>query len=286
MFDELDNEESIKGIAGDPVFADPKLPKGYLSVSQVTQFLKCGEAYKRKYVDNEITASSAFMVQGRGVHKAAEALHLSMIGGSTISTEQMCDIYSDLHEKEMAEVPDVEQDPGVLKDEGISMTKNYRAGALGEIVDLDTGQRYPQVNPIAAEKVVRVVLRPEESEPVPFMGVIDLEEEANIADIKTKKRMASQQDTDNSIQLTLYAYITGKPSVRLDQLVKANKTRPTRYVRTSSVRTRKEALHVLDVVAEVADDIAAGRFRKTSPENWWCSEKSCPYWTTCRGRNR
>ena len=289
MFDELDNEDKIRGIEGDQDFYSSHLPRGYLSVSQVTQYLKCSEAYKRRYINGETCPASTFIVQGRGVHKAAESLHISMMSGTPLSTDEMQTIYSDSHDREIVDAvvtEDEEDPPGVVKDAGIRMTTQYRQGALGELRHPDTGAAYEPIKPIAAERIMRVMLRPANSDPIPFMGVIDLEEETGIADIKTKKRAASQMDADNSMQLTMYAYITGKPVVRLDQLVKPSKTRPARYLRTASLRTKKETLHVVDVVAEVAEDIAAGRFRKTNPENWWCSEKCCSYWGTCRGRTR
>lgn len=292
MFNELDNEEKkIKGVVGDPVFANPRLPKGYLSVSQVSLYLKCGESYKRRYVDGEVTASNGYMVQGRGIHKAAETLHLSMLAGDPVSIEEMQAVYSDVYDKEIAEAvisKEEEEDIPIaqLKDIGVGMTTHYRKGALGLLANPDTCVPYPVIVPVAAERIFRVVLRPENAEPVPFLGVIDLEEIGTVVDLKTKKRPASQLDTDSSLQLTLYCYVTGKPECRLDQLVRPSKTKPTRYIRTTATRMRKETLHALDIVGEVAEDIAAGRFRKTNPENWWCGSTTCPYWSTCRGKNR
>ena len=283
MFDELDNEESIKGIdTSGESFYNTHLPSGYLSISQVTQFLKCGEAYKRRYVDHQRIPASTSMVQGRGVHKAAEKLHLSMIDGAPISTEEMCAAYSDLYDTEIKEAvasPD-EGNPAQVKDAGVNLTVHYRKGALGMLPSAETNTLYPAIKPIAAEKVFRVMLRPEESEPVPMVGVIDLEEATCIADLKTKQKAASQLEADNSLQLSLYSYITGKGVVRLEP----SKTKPARYIRTESIRTRSEVKHMLTIVSEVAEDIVAGRFRKTDPDRWWCSEKTCAYWGTCRGK--
>lgn len=292
MLNTIDNEE-IKGIektSQDDDLYSEALPRGYLSVSQVMQYTKCGEAYRRRYVLEQTIPSNSFMVQGRGVHKAAEHLHLSMIGGNPISSEAMTQVYSDLHDHEMegAEIKDegAEADPGHIKDIGILLTRKYHRIALGNGADSKTGLALPAVKPVAAEQVFRVRVKPENSDPIPFVGVIDLVEEDSISDLKTKKKAASQNEADNSLQLSLYAHVTGKPTVRLDQLVKPSKTMGARFIRTVSSRTDQEVQHALDVVAEVAQDIATGRFRRTNPENWWCTEKWCPYWKDCRGRKR
>lgn len=293
MLDDVDNEElvPIPPTAQDDTFKD-KLPQGYLSVSQVTQVLKCGEAYYYRYVMRRKIPSNSFQVQGRGVHKAAEKLHLSMIGdGPTpISEAEMLQVYSELHDEEIKDADiddeDTDNDPGKIKDVGIKLTRRYRRAALGLERNKATGENYAPVKPIAAERVIRMNLITDESQTIPFLGIVDLEEEHAIGDVKTKRKAAPQAEADNSLQLSLYAHVTGKPIVRLEQLIKPTKTMPDRFIRTESVRTRQEVLHALDVVSQVAHNIAAGRFQKTNPENWWCSAKWCPYWGDCRGRKR
>lgn len=286
MFDVIDNEELVT-IPKEPTDdIRTKLPRGYLSVSQVTQYMKCGEAYYYRYIMDRQISTTSFQVQGRGVHRAAEKLHLSIMESKVLTEEEMLQTYSDLHDEEIKDAAiDKEDDPRVLKDVGIRLTKKYRRVALG-MERAPNGRRIPAVQPIAAERVVRMNLITDDAGSIPFMGVIDLEEEHAIADLKTKRKAAPQGEADNSLQLSLYAHVTGKPVVRLDQLIKPTKTMRERYIRTESVRTRPEVLHAIDVVSQVAQDIASGRFRKTNPENWWCTEKWCPYWGDCRGRKR
>jgi hypothetical protein len=290
MLDDVDNEE-IKGIekvAAPESYYSRMLPRGYLSVSQVTQYLKCGEAYRRRYVLEQPIPPTSFTAQGRSVHKAAEVLHNSIIASDPLSLEEMEQVFSDTHDTEMSNVEIMEDGltPGKIKDAGMSLTRLYHQTAFGNTVDAVTNKLVPAIEPIAAERVVKVDLTFPEGDPIPFLGVIDLEEAHTVSDLKTKRKAVSQLETDSALQLSLYAHITGKPHVRLDQLIKPTKTLPARFIRTESVRTRQETLHALDVVADVAVDIAAGRFRRTAPENWWCTEKWCPYWGDCRGRKR
>lgn len=289
MFDDIDNEEikGIKGlIQGEEDYFTAMLPRGYLSVSQVAQYLKCGEAYRRKYILEEPTPKSGYIVQGSGVHLAAEHLHLSLINGNQVTDEEMAAVYSDYHDENIKEAEiEEEESPGKIKDNGVDLTKKYFFGATGQVQHND-GNFYSKINPIAAERIVKTKLKTNKFEEIPFLAVIDLEEPASIADLKVKKKAASDNDVKNSLQLSLYAHITGKPDVRLDQLVRPTKTLPSRYRRNGTTKDKSETLHAVDIVAEVASDIAEGRFRKTNPENWWCSSRWCAYWSKCRGRKR
>jgi hypothetical protein len=288
MLDE-DDSKDVKGIvpAEEDNFYSRNLPKGYLSVSQVTQYLKCGEAYRRRYVLEQPIKMSGAAAQGRSIHKAAELLHVSMIESKPLGAEEVVQIYADTHAVEMKDAVLSEEDgtEGALKDAGVRMVRKYHSLAVFGGTD-DSNKLIEPLKPVAAEKQFKVRLPVINADPVPFVGVIDLEEEHGIADLKTKSKAASQLDTDNSLQLSIYAHVLGKPQVRLDQLIKPTKTLPARYIRTVSYRTRAEALHAVDVIADVAADIAAGRFRRTNPENWWCTEKWCNYWADCRGRKR
>lgn len=264
-----------------------KLPRGYISTSQVTQYLSCGAAYDFRYIQDIAVAGNNFTVQGRGVHKAAENLHLALINTTAIpSTEEMVSIYSDLHDREVQDGAQLidEKDWGFVKDEGIRMTQSYRKGALGELTDPETGFPMLAVRPIAAERIIKAMVTPEDSDPIPFLGVVDLEEPDTIVDIKSKKKSATQADADNSIQLTLYAHVLGKPAVRLDQVIKPTKTMGVRYIRKSSTRTTHDVKHALKVVRDVTAGITAGIFPRTSPDSWKCSKKWCAYWGSCRGK--
>ena len=286
---EDDDKNDVKGIIvdSDDNFYVKNLPKGYLSVSQVTQYLKCGEAYRRRYVLEQPSKPTSAAAQGRSIHKAAEMLHLSMIESKVLPVDAVVQVYADTHDVEMQDAVIMEEDQtaGSIKDAGVSMVRKYHTMAVNGGVDANNKVVEP-LRPLSAERTFKVRLPVIDGDAIPFVGVIDVEEEHTIVDLKTKAKAASQNDADNSLQLSLYAHVTGKPQVRLDQLVRPTKTLPPRYLRTVSYRTRNEALHAVDVVADVASDIAAGRFRKTNPENWWCTEKWCNYWADCRGRKR
>lgn len=265
-----------------------RLPRGYVSVSQANQYLKCPKAYEFRYIYEEPIQRNSYMVQGSAIHKGAEALHnVLMDGGATPPLEYTLDSYADAH-KELfdSEVVIEEEDVSVdaIKDVGIAMMSEYHMGATGQLDDLITKERMPRVYPVAVEKRYYVALTPRDRDPVPFLAIVDLEEPTKVADLKTKRQKGSQSETDNSLQLSLYAAATGKPDVGLHQLVKPTKKLGPRYIRTTNVRTPDEIQHAVEILADVADGIAAGYFPRSDPDQWWCTQKWCGFWDKCRGR--
>jgi hypothetical protein len=127
-----------------------------------------------------------------------------------IQLDAMLQVFSDAHDTGIvnAEIdPETEVSKGHLKDVGAMLTSKYHQVATGAGQDDKTGLQLPKVNPVAVEKTYLVNVTPAESDPIPFMAIIDLEEELTVADLKCKKTAVSQQDIDNSLQLSLYAYI-------------------------------------------------------------------------------
>lgn len=288
MFDELDSED-ISGIAPGATLSE-RLPKGYLSVSQISQFMKCGRAYEFRYVLEKPIPKTSFTALGSAVHKAAEKLHVAMMGAALPPPlEFVEDAYSDSHDEYFAD-PDMilmEEDKVTdPKDVGVRLTRLYYKGATGELIDPETKQPLRKIYPVAAERVIRTMLKPTDGDEVPFLGIIDLEEPDAVADLKTKRKKGSQGEVDNSLQLSLYAHVSGKKTVRHDQLIKPSAKLPERFIRISANRTEAEIQHAVDIAANVATDIARGRFPLTMPDNWWCTEKWCPFWFDCRGRKR
>lgn len=286
--EDIDNED-IAGIPKDASYTD-RLPRGYLSVSQVAQYAKCGMAYYFRYVLETPVPSNSFMAQGSALHKGAEKMHIAMMHDAiTPPVEYVESAYEAAHteffdpNKDVVIMPE-DVDVGTIKDLGIQMIRHYYKGAAGLLLDLDTKQPLRQVYPVAVERVVRTMIQPLEGEAIPFVGVIDLEEPKKVRDLKTKRKLGPQSEADNSLQLTLYASFTGKPDVSIDQLVRPTKTLGPRYVRRESSRTPEEIEHGKQIVSEVAQDIVKGRFRRTMPDNWWCTKDWCPYWNQCRGK--
>lgn len=278
------------------------LPRGYLSQSQIGTFLKCGRAYEFRYVLGAATRGNTKMAQGSAVHVAADALHKSMIEARDISEAEMRDRYSDAHEKAFDPafeliVAEEDEDLGAVKDRGYELVSVYRRAALGGYVpDVPKGQpplpAYPRLQVVASERVIMapLVLRDAAGEPVhepvPLMAILDIEEESRVRDIKVRSKLPNAGEADNSLQLALYSVAANKPDVSIDALVKPSAKLGVRMKHLHAHMTPAAQHHAISVATEVADDIRLGRFRRTAPDNWWCSESWCGYWGNCRGAGR
>src|SRR6266536_3360065 len=125
----------------DPDLVD-LLPRGYLSVAQMTQFLKCPYSWYLRYVEGRATRTSARMFQGIQVHKAVEkVLTEKLHTGRLPPLEMALDTFSTTFEKQKALIDDWEgEDAGLVKDTGIACTKVHYCDAA------------PAATPVMVEK--------------------------------------------------------------------------------------------------------------------------------------
>ncbi len=278
------------------------LPRGYLSPSQVTMFLKCPHSWELAYVQGKPRKTVARMFQGIFVHNAAETvLKERLEKGKLPPLEMATDAFSDAFEKSKGLIEDwEEEDEGQVKDTGVKCTRAYYTEAA------------PDATPVTVEKTFTAVIKSKDGKvKLPILGRIDSEQvqahtEAEyqeiralladnpLAHIKKPKRVHdlkvttdkwSQSDLDNDLQFGLYAGATGTPDVQVDQVVKGRAKVPRpHYEKLTGVVTPKQVEHVQSVAEGVARSIALGHFPMTDPGNWWCSEKWCSMWRHCRGK--
>lgn len=286
----------------EPELAD-FLPRGYLSPSQVTMFLKCPRSWELAYVEKKPRRTVARMFQGIFVHQGVEAvLKERLLNGKLPPLELATDTFSDAFEQSKKLIDDwEEEDEGSVKDVGVKCTKAYYEEAA------------PNATPIIVEKTVTAVFKSADGKvKLPVLGRLDSEQvqahtedeyqkirEAlasggKTADIKKPLRVHdlkvttdkwSQNDLDNDLQFAMYAGIEGIPDVQVDQIVKGRAKVPRpRYEKLTGVVTPKMVKHVEGVMEGVGRSIALGHFPMTDPSNWWCGEKWCSMWQHCRGK--
>ena len=123
------------------------LPRGYLSISQATRFLKCAHQWKLIYVDGKPQKTTIRMMNGTFVHAAVEkVLEARLETGATPSLELATDAYSDVFEKNKVLVEEWEgQEPGSAKDTGIRCTTTFHQKVA------------PSSTPIAVEREFRSI---------------------------------------------------------------------------------------------------------------------------------
>lgn len=288
-----------------PGQTDQTASKPYISPSQIDKYLRCGESYRRHYVENERFPPVLAMLKGTGMHGAAH-----------VNFAQKIESHEDLPLPQIIEAAvaafDAElQKSGVqLRDEETALGKatlpNGQPGeylAIGkardEVKKLATGfatMQAPHYQPIATELKVRI---PVKRGPRDILGVLDLvatidgQPGNRVRDFKNSARKKSQLDAAESTQLTTYGAAHqvhfGEPAVDvgLDVLILREDTPKKKggVERQELVDTRDtdDFKALANTLNAVEAGITAGIFLPSlqSKSAWWCSDKFCPYHASC-----
>jgi hypothetical protein len=276
------------------------LPRGYLSISQATRFLKCPWSWKLQYVDGLKPKTTIRMMNGVFIHAAVEkVLTQRMETGTVPSLETATDAFSDTFEQNKVLIDAWEgQEPGQAKDTGIKCTTTFHQKVA------------PTSTPVSVEKEFRIVVKSEDGKiRLPVMGRIDsvqaqvLTEDdyqrvredlvrgkpvrvlQRLHDLKVSTDKWSQADLQNDLQFAVYSHAEATPDVRVDNISTGRGKVPTpKFAPVDAVISRKHAEHSLKVLQGVAQGIATGVFPMTDPSAWWCSEAWCSQWRNCRGK--
>lgn len=281
-----------------------KLPRGYLSPSQIGMYLKCPRQYYYRYIRDDKRPPGVAMTLGTGAHAAVEKTHHHLVDHKVPAPiEMVLEAFSESFDKGAKNVPKKEwteegNDKGTVKDVGVRLVTIYNR----DFAPLVQPQVHNGIRGIEQKVEVTVA-------GVPMVGFIDLidtnadaimsvEERAllqgqgkdvpalfrtAVSDFKTKQKSMSQGETDGSFQLTFYSYATGIGLVRFDQLLKQKKPKVKRI---HSQRTSQDYAWMNEIISSVAKAISAGIFPPCDPTSWACTPKWCGYYFLCRGKKR
>jgi len=255
--------------------------KPHISPAQLEMYCRCGEAYRRRYVEKEIIPPGIALIQGKGFHR-----------GVQVNGQQKITSHVDLPATEIQEAAAAGFEQEAAGGYVLSPDEEVRGASkvLGEAKDLTVEmaafyakQQAPDYQPVLVEKSVRIELPLCSHD---LLGVIDLaDDKARVVDFKTSGRRKSQADADSSIQLTTYAAaykaVTGGAQcaeVRLDTVVQQSKG----YVRDLQVSNRgaDDYRALANRINAVTTAIQAGIFAPASPGAWWCHPRWCGFFNS------
>jgi hypothetical protein len=252
----------------------------YVSPSQLDMFCRCGEQYRRRYLEKEIIPPGIAALKGTGFHRGAET-----------NMRQKLESHVDLPPSQIVEAAvagfEAQLAGGVqLSDEEVAVgMRKVVADAKDDVAEMalvHAQDQAPDYQPVLVEERVTIAL----PGPRDLLGIIDLvDSHHRVVDFKTSGKKKAQSEVDNSVQLTVYAAayqrLTGHiPSeVRLDTVVRT-KTRCDRQV-LSSQRTGADFNALANRINVIVQAIEAGSFTPAAPGSWCCSPKWCGYWSEC-----
>jgi CRISPR/Cas system-associated exonuclease Cas4 (RecB family) len=262
----------------------------HVSASQLDMLSRCGEQYRRVYLEGERLPPGIALVKGTGLH-----------GGAETNFRQKIDSHADMKLRDIVDASVAAYDEAIAG--GVSFTPgeaNRGAGLVlaegrddvAELATVHAKHQAPQYQPLAVEQEVRLELPGK-----PLLGYVDLIAEANyvdgkppaekvvaVVDLKTSGKRKSQREADTSTQLTVYAAAAPTLGIhademRLDVLVQTAGGTHRQVLSTqrdsrdyAALAARLNAYHAI---------LASGTFVPASPLSWWCSPRWCGFFRTC-----
>lgn len=259
--------------------------KPHLSPSQLNSYFRCGEAYRRRYIEKQIIPPAFAMLKGGAVHVAAEE-----------NFKQKIETHEDLSVKQIVECAAAAFE-GKIKAEGVLLSEEERTRGQkivkGEFLDSTVTSATilatdvcPKRQPTAVEEKVRLEL-PES--PYDLLGVLDLILPDGIQDLKNTGKKLGQTDIDGNPQFTTYAALYyakfKKPALRIivDNIIhRPGSKQAADYQELMTERTKPDFDALAARINAAIKGILAGVFTPATPGAWWCSKKSCGFFASCK----
>jgi len=252
---------------------------GHTSFSQINMYSRCGEQYRRRYIEGERVPPGIALHRGTGVHKGAEH-----------NFSQKIESREDLPKAEIVDAAvagfddSLERGDLLLSREEKSKGKNVIVGdardATARLAGVLADDLAPTLQPILVEERAEISIGPTN-----LLGYIDLvTEDEVIHDLKTSAKSPVETDVAKSGQMTAYTGLYAAVFKRwpqgaaMDYLVD---TKTPKAVTIQTARTKEDVEAWLKVVEAVLNGIEAEIFLPAPEGSWACSERFCGYWATC-----
>lgn len=258
----------------------------HVSPSQLGSFLRCGEQYRRRYVEKEIIPPGISARTGSAVHKVAEVHDLSRIQGNiglTIVEAQDCarDEFKRLVKDEgvflaPSEVPEANK----LLNEGLN---NALAASAFFVTDVA-----PNFDPLAAEQTMMFEI---DILDVPIKCILDklassvLDGRTFIRDLKIMGKKKDQNWADSELQPSFYL---------LGHLLQHNELlgfaydiiipgkKGVQYLSLETIRDERDFQRMKILLSQFRKAVEADIFMPADPGSWMCSPNYCGYYQSCK----
>lgn len=254
--------------------------KPQIHVSGLEMLSRCGEQFRRRYIENDKIPPGVAEKVGTSTHRTIEKNMNNFIKvGSLLPVEQIQDLARDTMGSEW-------QSGVMLNEEEVAEgIEKVKAGAIDKAVRLSTlhaEKVAPTIQPTHVERQWVVEMQ---GYPMDLVGQIDLQQGSKwIRDSKTSGKTPPKTIADDSLQLTAYALavkiIDGVivESVNLDYLID---TKTPQAVSFPSTRDEKDFQVLLNRIERAILILERGAFQPANQTDWICSPKWCGYFSSC-----
>lgn len=253
----------------------------HISYSQINMFLRCGEQYRRRYIENEIIPPTIALIKGKSVHKSIE-----------INGKQKIETHEDLQKQDIIDIAisdyeqnTINQELLLIDDEEKCRGKDIIIGenkdSVVSLASLYADEISPSIQPVSVEEKITIDISGKQ-----IVTIIDCIDNAeNIHDFKTASKSKNQNEIDTSLQFTLYALAYREKTGRMPNGLKMDvlvETKKPKYQKLETTRQENSWLTTLRMIAEINKAIDAGIFLPAQPGSWWCSKRFCGYCFSCK----
>lgn len=273
--------------------------------SNLSLLQRCGEAYRRRVIEEDPDAPTPSLIRGSTVHAIAKVALRRKMGKTNAelpTVEEARDLAAaDFEQRWGAQdvrlVEGDEEDGGAAMSQAKAEAKDFAVALSGYHVT----ELAPRLRPVAIER--KIIVKPQDSD-LQIHGTLDVitqpEEPVTldaaglnavgrdtIRDLKTSAKSPSRDAADKSQQLSFYAMIRAAEvgalpeALALDYLVRTPKRGELKAVELATTRDAGDIAALVARLNTAVEAVKRGIFMPADPTSWWCSAKWCGYWATC-----
>ena len=257
------------------------MKKPQLHVTGLEMLSKCGELFRRVYIEKERKPPGVYVVVGKSTHRSVERdLRHKIEHRELLSLEEIQDTARDALVREWQH-SDISLEPEELE-LGLQVVREQAIDKAVRLASLHHMDMAPQVEPVSVEHEWTIELP---GYPMDLAGTIDILEAGAVRDTKTSKKTPNERVAHESLQLTAYALavkVIDKVEVGqvcLDYLIDTKTPQAKTY---SSTRDADDYRVLLARIETATLAIQKGIFVPARESDWWCSAKWCGFYSTCR----
>lgn len=251
--------------------------------SSLGMALRCGEQFRRRYIEGEIIPPSIGLARGKGVHKAnKENLRQKIVTDQDMKKSDMIDAARDEYVNSLSDgvfLPkDKQSEKKRLVNEGLEDAVRCTVLYADEVA--------PEIQPISVEESFEIDV----GLPLPLAGTMDYQKKAQVGDLKSTAMKWNEDRIKEEIQVPFYSFVHEKQKGIRPEFIyhiliaRRGKTGPTseEYQPLSTKVEIKDYNALFEKISIFIQMLKTGIFPPANPSNWYCGADWCGYWATCR----
>lgn len=255
----------------------------HISPSQILMYFRCGEQYRRRYVEGEKKPPGIKAICGKAVHYGTEVNYTQKL--TTRENLPLATVKAATADGFDASINETGVDlTNEEEGRGLAITLGGAKDAAVAMAEAYHTKIATSIQPLMVEKEITFTT---DGVGKKLTGRVDLvTEDEVVCDIKTGARARSETDAQRDLQLTWYSVAYRALTGNRPKAVEFHNINPGKLgAKTSIVRSTRTAQdeEILGNYIQTAlIGIARDFFPPANPQSFWCSQKYCGYAKTCK----